>query len=377
MEQRTRKQPLDFRKEEVAYVMQRWRAADSCSLIGVGSVGKSNLLQHLANAEVQKAYMNIAGAHEFKAIIIDPNLLGPLNTIDNDQVRCWAGYELMMHRMFMAFYPFEMLSAEDARDFFSTYEALQNGSNPLYAYMGLRYFELGLDFFMRRGVRIVFMFDEFEEMFRQMPVKFFQTLRGLRDINKRQLSYLTFTRAPLMSLVDQMELPLLDIEPFVELFNDSVYYVGPYNEIDARRMIDNLSGRNQKALTEHAVSFLMWATGNYAGLLRSGFRLLDALGTITSSATMNDELVRQLAARRPIRTECSTLWKSLTSAEQYVLKAVARLVEYNANTETEQAVALLVQKRLLRVDKLQQTLHIEPPVFRAFVATNPGVEDAE
>lgn len=372
---RTRRQPLDFRKEEVAYVMQRWRAADSCSLIGVGSVGKSNLLQHLSNAEVQKTYMNLSGAHEFKSIIIDPNLLGPLNASDNDQVRCWAGYELMMHRLFMAFYPFEMLSPEDARDFFATHEALQNGTNPLYAYMGLRYFELGLDYFMRRGIRIVFMFDEFEEMLKQLPVKFFQTLRGLRDINKQQLSFLTFTRAPLMTLVEQMDLPVLDIEPFTELFNDSIYYVGPYNDVDSRRMVESLMGRNQKPLNEPAIQFLMWATGGYAGLLRSGFRLLDALGPITSGAMMNDEMVRQLAMRRPVRMECSTLWKSLTPAEHYVLKAVARLIEYNPNTETEQAVALLVQKRLLKVDKLQQTLHIEPPVFRIFVSTNPQTDD--
>jgi hypothetical protein len=372
--ERGRKQPLDFRKEEVAYVMQRWRAAESCALIGVGSVGKSNLLQHLANLEVQKAYMNITGSNEFKAIIIDPNLLGPISPDDSDQVKCWAGYELMMHRLFMAFYPFDVLDGGDAEEFYQTYGMLQNGSNPLYAYMGLRYFERGLDFFMRRGIRIVFMFDEFEEMLRQLPVKFFQTLRGLRDTNKRQLSYLTFTRAPLGSLVEQLEKPELEMEPFTELFNDSNYYVGPYNDMDARRMVDNLIGRNQKMVNDQAIQFMMWATGNYAGLLRAGFRLLDALGPINSGAMLNDELARQLAVRRPVRAECRTIWGSLTPAEQYVLKAVARLVEYNANTETEQAVAMLVQKRLLRVDKLQQSLHIEPPVFRAFISTNPENE---
>ncbi len=371
---RSRKQPIDFRKEEVAYVMQRWRAADSCSLIGVGSVGKSNLLQHLANPDVQKAYMNITGASEFKAIIIDPNLLGPLGSNDNEQIRCWAGYELLMHRLYMTFYPFEVLGKEDGQRFYEVYQNLQDGSNPIYAYMGLRYFELGLDYFMRRGIRIVFMFDEFEEMLKQLPIKFFQTLRGLRDTNKKQLSFLTFTRAPLASLVEQMELSVLDMEPFAELFNDSIYYVGPYNEVDARRMVDNLIGRNQKTVTEQSITFLIWATGSYAGLLRSGFRLLDALGTIDSSSTMNDELVRQLAIRRPIRMECKTIWTSLTPAEQHVLKAVARLLEYNSNTETEQAVAMLVQKRLLRVDKFQQTLHIEPPVFRAFISTNPDID---
>jgi hypothetical protein len=373
----SRKQPIDFRKEDVGYVMQRWRAGDSCALIGVGSVGKSNLLQHLSDPEVQQSYMNITGTDEFKAIIIDPNMLGPLpkSGADMDQIRCWAGYELMMHRLFMAFYPFGMLEQDEAQRFYEAYQALQDGTNPLYAYMGLRYFELGLDFFMRRGIRIVFMFDEFEDMLKRMPPKFFQTLRGLRDANKRQMSYLTFTRAPLTTLVDRFELPKQDMEPFVELFNDGVHYVGPYKEIDARRMIENLMSRNQKNYSEDAIRFLMWATGNYAGLLRSAFRVLDALEPLDSVSVMDDEKVRQLAMRRPIREECQTLWLSLTSMEQHVLKAVAGIVKYEVNPEIERGIAMLVQKRLIRVDKKLNTLHIEPPVFRVFVGGDPDLSE--
>lgn len=373
---RTRKPPLDFRKDEVSYVMQRWRASDSCSLIGVGSVGKSNLLQHLANPDIQKTYMNITDSNEFKAIIIDPNLLGPLphSGADRDQVRCWAGYELMMHRLFMAFYPFDVLGTDDAQRFYEAYQALQDGTNPIYAYMGLRYFELGLDFFMRKGVRIVFMFDEFEEMLKHLPPKFFQTLRGLRDANKRYLSYLTFTRAPLDTLVETMQLDTLAMEQFTELFTDSLLYVGPYNPSDARRMVDDLMARNQKNYPDVSIRFLLWATGSYAGLIRSAFRLLDALGPLDSSAMMNDEVVRKLAVRRPIRTECRTIWTSLTLPEHHVLRAISGLETYNSNGETERAVAMLVQKRLVQVDKLNQTLQIQPPVFRAFVSTGPDDE---
>ena len=86
----TRKQPLEFRKEEVSYVMQRWAAADACSLVGVGSVGKSNLLQHLSDPDVQAYYMDATQTEQFKAIIVDPNMLGPLpTTAENaEQFRC-------------------------------------------------------------------------------------------------------------------------------------------------------------------------------------------------------------------------------------------------------------------------------------------------
>lgn len=376
---RTRSQPITFRQEEVGYVMERWRASESCSLIGVGSVGKSNLLQHLADPEVQSYYMkDVAQGKTFKAIIIDPSMLGPLpsDTPDAEQVRCWAGYELMMHRLFLAFYPFDILGPDDARVFYETYQTLQDGTNPLYAYMGLRYFELGLELFMKRGIQIVFMFDEFEEMLREMPVKFFLTLRGIRDSNKNQLSYLTFTRASLAEVAESFGMHPLDIEPFAELFTDNVYYVGPYNESDARDMLGLLSRRNNRTYDDYTSNFLLWATGRYAGLLRSGFRALESVGTLDADTVMTkgDQIVRQLALKRAVRVECKTIWASLTPLEQLILRqlAVAEPKLDINDLAVKQAFATLTQKRLVRIQGNRLT--IEPPVFSAFVATDPDLE---
>ena len=84
-----RKQPLDFRREEVYYVTQRWLAAESCALVGVGSVGKSNLLQHLSDVDVHQKYLNKEPAG-FKSINIDPNMLGPIDENDIQQA-CLGG----------------------------------------------------------------------------------------------------------------------------------------------------------------------------------------------------------------------------------------------------------------------------------------------
>lgn len=376
---RTRSQPITFRQEEVGYVMERWRASDSCSLVGVGSVGKSNLLQHLADPDVQSYYMkDVAQGKIFKAIIIDPSMLGPLpsDTSDAEQIRCWAGYELMMHRLFLAFYPFEVLGQDDARVFSETYQALQDGTNPIYAYMGLRYFELGLELFMKRGIQIVFMFDEFEEMLRELPVKFFLTLRGIRDGNKNQLSYLTFTRASIPELAESQGIHELDIEPFAELFTDNTYYVGPYNETDARDMVRLLSKRNGRTYDDYTINFLLWSTGRYAGLMRAGFRALETLGNLDADTVMTkgDQIVRQMALKRSVRIECRTIWSSLTAFEQYVLRELATSdPKLNINDlATKQAFATLSQKRLVRIQENRVT--IEPPVFSAFIATNPDLE---
>jgi GTPase SAR1 family protein len=375
---RTRKHPIEFRKEEVGYVMERWRASESCSLVGVGSVGKSNLLQHLADEEVQTYYMkDVTKGAIFKAIIIDPSMLGPLPSGGHDaqQIRCWAGYELMMHRLYQAFYPLDILG-EEARLFWDLYQTLQDGNNPLYAYMGLRYFELGLDLFMKRGIQIVFMFDEFEEMLRELPVKFFITLRGIRDPNKNQLSYLTFTRSPLADIVELLGIRALDIEPFVELFNDNLYYVGPYNDADARDMLRGLERRSSRKYDDFVINFLLWATGRYAGLLRASFRVLETLSALDSNTIMTggEQIVHQLSFRRGVRVECATIWASLTPLEQTLLREFAS-PQPNINPNdlaVQQAYALLESKRLVRTQGGR--VIIEPPLLNAFVASGADLE---
>lgn len=364
-----RKHSKQFRKEDVGYIMRRWRAGESCSLVGVGSVGKSNLLHHIAAEDIQQHYMG-SESTSFKAIVIDPNLLGPIASDASEPVRCWSGYELLMHRIFMGFHPFQILG-EDAQNFYEVYQGLQDGTNPLYAYMGLRYFEIGLEYFLARNIKLVFMFDEFEELLRQMPPKFFLTLRGLRDNHKKNLMYLTFSREPLPDLVRELGISELAIEPFTELFTDNIHYVGPYNDDDARDMVKNLTERNpQVSYSDSAIEFLLYASGRYAGILRAGYRELEILRNIVPSDIRDPEMVARLAKRRAVQLECETLWKSISAFEQHVLKAVVGLRQQDMTPEAEQAIGLLVKKRLVRIVGGNRLL-IEPPVLRAYIETNP------
>jgi hypothetical protein len=81
----------------------------------------------------------------------------------------------------------------------------------------------------------------------------------------------------------------------------------------------------------------------------------------------NEELLRTFALRRPIRTECDTLWNSLTEPERLVLRFVSQNTQPTIDPDTENAIAVLVQKRLIHVEPERQNLTIQPPVFRMFV----------
>jgi len=372
-----RKQNPNFRHDEVSYITKRWRANESISLVGVGSVGKSNLLHHLSDKDVHFNYLKDF-QNQVGTIIIAPYFLGPLPSegSNTEQYKCWAGIELIMHRLYMAFYPFDFLDQQDAQRFFDLYQALQNGNNPIYAYMGLRYLELGLKILFDNNIHIVLMFDEFDEFLNMMPDKFFQILRGLRDSYKTNLTFLTFTRSTLPVLVDRLNIDYHSIEPFIELFTDNVLYVGPYNDEDALAMLNTLIKRDpNKSYPDHILRFLLHTSGKFAGIMRASFRVLDSLGQITPQDIDDDNLIRKLSQRTSVKTESKTIWLSLSSIEQQVLKAVAEISTYTNDDTFNDAIKMLLQKRLLTLDRTSETLTIAPPVFKYFIQTNPPISE--
>lgn len=353
--------PLSYRQREVGAVMQAWRSSASCALVGVGSVGKTNLIQHLAAGNVQAHYLgDTTDAAHFKAIWIDPFLLGAFAVGAAEPLRFWAGCELLMNRLYLAFQPFDLLG-DDLPTFYETYQAFQNGSNPLYPYLGLRYLAFALELFLQRGAQIVFMFDEFDHLLREMPVTFFLALRGLRDARKHQLAYMTFTRAPLPQVIAEAGHDALAIEPFAELFTDRVIYVGPFSEPDAAAMLADLlrrKGRDYDSLTK---DFILWSTGGHAGLLRAAADLIDYLPPITMDAitTQRDDLLRRLAAKAPIRAEMATIWGGLPAHERAALHQLA----HGQPAADVAALFPLQQKGLLKADGV-----IAPPVFAVYAA---------
>lgn len=359
-----RKQSTSFRQRETEYVMRAWAASESCNLVGVGSVGKSNFLQHLADPDTRQNYG--LTSLRITTIILDPYLLGPLPETPDKQFRVWAAYELMMHRLYMAFYPFKEFG-EEASLFYEAYQALQDGTNPLFAYMGIRYFELGLQFLLKKDHRLIFMFDEFDAWLRLMPPALFQGLRGLRDNYKSQLMYLTFTRKPLLDVIDDLSLNRQELEPFYELFTDNTFYIGPYADQDAQDMLSRLEQRNQLQLPEHVKHFLLTVSGNHAGLLRAAFKSRELVQNLPQQYDYTQALAA-LANSAHLQTEAQVIWDSLNANEQTTLNLIVR--NQPLNTTYQQSVADLVAKGLLTTNRKDHTLQIMPPLFRVFIAND-------
>jgi len=360
-----RKHYLRFREAETSYVMECLKNSESCALIGVGSIGKSNLLHHLCDDDILRYYLGDEQAAKTKVIIIDPYMMVAFDETAPLSVRTWAGFEMLMHRLYMAFHPFDILE-DDVDAFVNAYRALQDGSNPLHTMMALRYFERGINILLKRDVRIAFLFDEFEEVMLKMPPKFFQALRGLRDMYKKSLSYLTFSREPLNNIAQRVGHPTGSVEAFNELFNDHMLFVGPYTAVDAHAMVERLMQSESKQLSSQVIDYLVQVSGGYAGLLRAAYRAIHDFGNIAPTELIGDALTHRLINRLAIYNECVTIWKSLEVAEQEVLRMVitGRSMR-DASYETQMAIAMLMRKGLLRSEGA--ALRIAPPLFHLYV----------
>jgi hypothetical protein len=134
-------------------------------------------------------------------------------------------------------------------------------------------------------------------------------------------------------------------------------------------MVNDLCERNKKDYDEHMKAFLVWATGGFAGLLRASFRMLDHLPNLDLSAIMthSPDLARELSRMTSVRTECKTIWSSLSPDERYVLKTAAGLTPDQSEIHPE-ATEYLVRKKLLgHSGSGQSGIAINPPIFHYFV----------
>jgi hypothetical protein len=173
-----------------------------------------------------------------------------------------------------------------------------------------------------RRMRIVFMFDEFEE-FITLPAHFFQSLRGVRDDYKQRVMYLTASRFSLPELVERHKPDPKDVtimEGFVELFHGFTHYISRLDGQSARASVERLERRYNAQLHPELERGLMYTTGRHSGLLRRGFRTV--LRIYDPSALTDDALINLLLQDRGVIDECQSIFDSLSTDEQIMLRHI-------------------------------------------------------
>jgi DNA-binding winged helix-turn-helix (wHTH) protein len=291
--------PLTFRKEVVDSILTCLMAGESCAMVGIGSVGKSNLLRFLQREDVHRAKLGQEW-DSYLFVYIDANKLL--------EQSLWGLSELTLHQVLISLtdHGADEVALQKIDDLH------QRSTAPPTRHLALRYLDRAVGLVCRHlGLRIVFLIDEFDNLCRMLSPRGFAALRALRDDHKYRLMYVVATRLELSRLREEIE----EIEPFEELVSLNTIWLGPYSEDDARFMLHRLEARHDIRLDERTTHHLVAAAGGHPGLLRAAYRV---------AIEHPSDLAHAALAHSPrVRDECRRVWLSLVSREQKAITALA------------------------------------------------------
>lgn len=335
--------PLTYRRELVARIMRSIVAGESCSIVGVANTGKSNLFRFLIRPDVRQKYLGESWG-KYLFLYIDANSLTELSE--------WGLYELLLRRIVEATEGLKV-RGQWAKLFNDLYQqAVWPEKRPL----ARGYLERGVKSLCQRlGFRLVFLFDEFDEIFRQVDTRFFLSLRALRDEHKYRLSYVVATRDELSRIREN----IAECESFYELFSLNTYGLSSYDQADAVNMVQRLAARRGVAVTDDDANLLIKVSGGHPGILRAAFWALS-----DRKVDKSGDSSRQLLDIPDIQAECARIWESISEDERMALAEVAAGCQLQ---QLEQGVAGLLRLKGLVMESGTGQAVIFCRLFKDFV----------
>jgi DNA-binding winged helix-turn-helix (wHTH) protein len=330
--------PLSYRAETVRPLLASLRAGECCSIIGVSGTGKSNLARFLQRHDVQQTYCK----DELTWVIgIDSNRL-----IFDELKPEYVAAALMLERVIN-----EAENRNCSSEFltwaFDIRKHLDGNPGSHLALQALQ--DMCERLCEKEHLQLVFLFDQFDDLWQKLDARFFLSLRSMRDQFKYQVVYLVMTRDRLQ----RMRPDTSEVESFWELFTSHTYGLKPYTEKDAMVMLDRLAARAQANLGSSAAEMVK-LSGGHSGLLRAIFwATYDAARELPGQ----DELLRIAA----ISEECRKVWIALSLEEQVLCRIIAGKLHLYAPDQ-----AILDELRLKGIVNDNQA-SLFSPVFATYV----------
>ena len=310
-----------YRNLEVSQIMGAVQAGNSCAVVGIGSSGKSNLLRFLQRPDILEDRLGPEW-DRYLLIYVDGNKL-----IEHS---VWGLLELMLHQTTLA------LEERDgaATEIIGAIDELYDKSIQTQAReFAVRYLDRALHLVRTRlDLRLVFLLDEFDALYKQLPATGFSALRALRDEHKYRLTYLVATRQEWRLLRNEPTVT----EAFEELVSPQIIWLGPYSEPDARDMLERLAARHGKPLDGFTQRTILKETGGHPGLLSAAYK---------TAVEYLKPLERSLRSSTRVWDECRRIWYSLPADEQQMVGTLA--ADPDNNPPTGPVLARLRNKGLV------------------------------
>lgn len=293
------------RQSDVAHVMDCVMEADCCSVVGVSNIGKSILMRALSLPVMYEKYLGATADH-YMFVYVDFNL--------TSQMTEQGFYEVILRNVL------ETLEARQGDDELESIlqQAYQTVITPSSPFLVPLAFEDSLEAITdHHPGMLVFLFDEFDEVFAEIESRVFVRLRALKDRYWSQLCYVTATGHPLSEIRRERQ-----VGEFCELFAAHTHHLAPLTKDDARTLVQRWAAESDVKFTEQDVRFVLECAGGHPALVHATSRVLAEAKeeAILRPAGAGYERVReQLDSDANVRLECAKLWNDLSVQEQETL----------------------------------------------------------
>ncbi len=333
--------PLNFRSEVLGSLAAKLRAGECCSLLGVGSSGKSNVVRHLLRADVREHYFR-EDAPGLLCLYLDCNGLA-----DYSESRVYAQ---ILDGLSKEVEALGEAGAAIKPQLVSWWrEAATPGGEP-FARHNL---ESALNSILKDPSRkLVLVFDDCDALMSNASPGLLRSLRALRDDHKLQLMYVTVTRRELAHLRPMSQ----EFQSLFELFAAHILAVRPYREPDAIFMLERMAARQTsypRPLSDAELRRLVEITGGHAGLLKQVYE-----ATRHGERALDPNLSGLLMGKQLVWAECDKIWESLEDFELADLQAIAL-----GRTSSGRGMSALTAKGLVL-----QNVNAQPAIFCPLLA---------
>lgn len=315
-------QPFIYREEILKPFFDYIKSGESFYLVGAASSGKTRFLDLVIGIDpdlirqgkeydrnwVKNKYLGQEESSKFWLIRVD------VNRISMESNWGFQFYELLLHSVLLACNQnIHTEKVDEIKAWLADLDAKVITSKD--ELMAHRLLEMAIQRLCQiYNIKLSFLFDEFDEAYRNMPVKIFSQLRGIRDANKYQVVYVLSLR----NLPEKLR-PPVENESFFELFYDRMIGLGFYSKRDVYAILEKWESRIEKKLLPEQREWVWDYCGGHTGIARALFNILSDV----YSLPVEELDANWLAKQDSIEEEFRKLWIGLTKDEQKVLEQIA------------------------------------------------------
>lgn len=303
--------PEDTRDQELEKIVSFIREGGSCQVVGLPGVGRSNILGLLAyNRAVRlRHFPKHHGIVHFVMVNFSEVKRRPLADVLKFLFLC-LGNSLRERQM-----------QEEYEKVDGMFKAALSHNDELVLSQGLKQAVEYLA--IEKKLTIIFLLDRFDDYIPQVNEDFFIFLRSLRDKAKYRFSVIFALSRPLEGILE----PQL-LSDFSDFVVGHIIYLPLYDQPGVNFRISYLEKLTAKTLMPSQKNEIIALTGGHMRLVKVAVEAM--LASSDLRLVSSNELAIFLLEQKTVQSAITSIWKSLTPAEQAILASRGQRLEVSS-----------------------------------------------